>query len=156
MNQVSRTLRKTGLEGRCLRLELTETVAMEEPKRTAIILNGLRRLGVRFSIDDFGTGYSSLNYLHRFPLDTLKIDRYFVSTMSTDERNQNIVKTMVSLAHSLNMEVVAEGAETVEQIDLLRSIQCNYVQGHFYYPAMDAASTEALLEKQCAWQDVAS
>ncbi len=142
---VKQTLSETGVSGRNLRLELTESVAMEEPGRTSPLLRELQQLDVRLSIDDFGTGYSSLNHLHRFSVDTLKIDRYFVGNMEVNERNLNIVRTIVSLAHNLGMEVVAEGAETSAQIDLLRSMKCDCVQGYFFSRPMEAAALEPLL-----------
>jgi EAL domain-containing protein (putative c-di-GMP-specific phosphodiesterase class I) len=114
---VARSLNDACLEGSCLCLELTEGVAMDDAERTSRMLEELRRLGVRLSIDDFGTGYSSLNYLHRFPVETLKIDRSFVGNMDQDERNQNIVRAIISLAHNLRMKVVAEGdAESLQQL----------------------------------------
>jgi len=121
---------------------------MKEPERTAHYLNQLRLLGVRLSIDDFGTGYSSMDHLHRFPLDILKIDRHFVSRIGLDERDHNIVRTMISLAHNLHMEVVAEGAETAEHVALLKTINCDYVQGYFFFKPMEPAKLEPFLEKQ--------
>jgi diguanylate cyclase (GGDEF)-like protein len=148
VDMVAETLHETELNGQSLRLELTETVAMKEPERTAHYLNQLRLLGVRLSIDDFGTGYSSMDHLHRFPLDILKIDRHFVSRIGLDERDHNIVRTMISLAHNLHMEVVAEGAETAEHVALLKTINCDYVQGYFFFKPMEPAKLEPFLEKQ--------
>ena len=142
---VKQTLRETGISGRSLRLELTESVAMDDPERAAPLFRELQQLGVRLSIDDFGTGYSSLSHLHRFSVDTLKIDRYFVGNMEVNERNLNIVRTIVNLAHNLGMEVVAEGAETGTQVNLLRSMNCKYVQGYFFSKPMERAAVEALL-----------
>jgi|SRR5271166_7855 len=145
VDQVKQTLMETGVSGRNLRLELTESVAMEDPGRTAPLLKQLQQLGVRLSIDDFGTGYSSLNHLQRFSLNTLKIDRYFVGNMEVNEKNMNIVRTIVSLAHNLGMEVVAEGAETHAQVNLLKSINCNYVQGYFFAKPMEIEAVDCLL-----------
>jgi diguanylate cyclase (GGDEF)-like protein len=142
---VKQALTETGLSGRKLRLELTESVAMEQPQRAAPLFRELQELGVRLSIDDFGTGYSSLAHLHRFCVDTLKIDRYFVGNMEANERNLNIVRTIVNLAGNLGMEVVAEGAETSLQVDLLRNMGCKYVQGYFFSKPMEPAAVEALL-----------
>ena len=142
---VERPLRDAGVDGTGLRLELTESVAMEDPERAAPMLAQLQQLGVRLSIDDFGTGYSSLKYLHRFSVDTLKIDRYFVSNMGADERNLNIVRTIISLAHNLHMEVVAEGTETAEQVNLLASMNCSALQGYYFSRPMIATDIEALL-----------
>lgn len=145
VNIIAGTLSDAGISGRSLRLELTESVAMEEPERAAPMLAQLQELGVRVSVDDFGTGYSSLNYLHRFSVDTLKIDCYFISNMGTDQRNANIVRTIVSLAHNLGMEVVAEGAETAEQVNLLTDMKCDAVQGYYFSRPLTASHAEQLL-----------
>jgi len=133
------------LAGSRLELELTESLFLENDTRTTAMLHELRSLGIRVVMDDFGTGYSSLNYLHRFSVDTLKIDRYFISNMVIDERNLNIVRTMVSLAHNLHMEVVAEGAETAEQVTLLTQMNCDAVQGFYFSRPLIATDIEALL-----------
>lgn len=145
LSMVRQTLEETGLDGKFLRLELSESIAMDTPERTAPVLAGLQELGVRLSIDDFGTGYSSLKHLHRFSVDTLKIDQYFVGNMEADERNLNIVRTIVSLAHNLQMEVVAEGAETSEQLNLLSGMTCDCAQGHIFAKPMDSSAVEAFL-----------
>lgn len=142
---VKQVLSEAGISGRHLRLELTESVAMECPDRTAPLLRELQELDVRLSIDDFGTGYSSLKHLHRFSVDTLKIDRYFVGNMEVNEKNLNIVRTIISLAHNLGMDVVAEGAETSAQVNLLRSMKCKYVQGYFFAKPMERAAADSLL-----------
>jgi EAL domain-containing protein (putative c-di-GMP-specific phosphodiesterase class I) len=155
VSSIARILAETGVEGRGIRLELTESVAMQEPERTCHMIEELRHLGVRLSIDDFGTGYSSLDHLDRFSVDTLKIDRHFVARMHEDERSQNIVRTIISLAHNLRMNVVAEGAETAEQIALLNGMKCDSVQGYFFSRPIEAERFESLLEKQCParnWQ----
>ncbi len=112
-----------------LELEITESLLMEDIERNIERLKTMRELGVTFAIDDFGTGYSSLNYLARLPMDTLKIDRSFVLGMTQNPEGRTIVSTIISLAHSLGLKVVAEGVETKDQLDLLRLLQCNEVQG---------------------------
>ncbi len=112
-----------------LELEITESLLMEDIERNIERLRMLRDLGVTIAIDDFGTGYSSLNYLARLPMDTLKIDRSFVSGMSVSPENRTIVSTIISLAHSLGLKVVAEGVETEEQLNLLRLLKCDQMQG---------------------------
>ena len=129
---VSSTLTKSGLEPRYLKLEITETVVMENAEAAIKMFKRLRVLGVQLSIDDFGTGYSSLSYLHRFPVNHLKIDRSFISRMIETKDNAEIVKTIVALAHNLGMEVIAEGVETVEQWQKLRTLGCQYAQGYLF------------------------
>jgi EAL domain-containing protein (putative c-di-GMP-specific phosphodiesterase class I) len=145
---VQQALQETGIEGRCLRLELTESVAMTEPDCMDPLLNELQELGVRLSIDDFGTGHSSLSHLHRFSVDTLKIDRGFVTSMELSEKSLNIVRTIVSLAHNMGMQAVAEGAETIAQVRLLKSMKCDSVQGFFYSQPLEPAGVEELFAER--------
>jgi diguanylate cyclase (GGDEF)-like protein/PAS domain S-box-containing protein len=129
---VERALRDSGLEARCLKLEITETAVMENAEGAAAMLKRLRELGVQLGIDDFGTGYSSLSYLHRFPVNTLKVDRSFVGRMDEANEYREIVRTIVSLAHTLGLEVVAEGVETRSQRAQLEALSCEYSQGFFF------------------------
>ena len=125
-----------------LKLEITETVVMENPELAAVTLAKLRSLGVRLSIDDFGTGYSSLSYLNRFPVDTLKIDRSFVTSMNAADENLQIVKTIITLAGNLGMQVVAEGVETEEQWEQLRSLKCQYGQGFLFSKPLEVTDAD--------------
>jgi EAL domain-containing protein (putative c-di-GMP-specific phosphodiesterase class I) len=109
------------------------------------MLKQLRSLGVKLSIDDFGTGYSSLSYLHRFPIDTLKIDRSFVTQMSDNNENMEIVRTVVMLAQNLGMDVVAEGVETTEQLSLLQRLGCEFGQGYFFSKPVGASVAEKII-----------
>jgi EAL domain-containing protein (putative c-di-GMP-specific phosphodiesterase class I) len=145
VSTVARILRETGVAGHSLCLELTESAAMEDPERTYSTLEELQHLGVRLSLDDFGTGYSSLDQLHRFSVDTLKVDRYFVAGMTTNERNQKIVKTIINLAHNLGIGVIAEGAETAEHVDLLNGMACDCLQGYVYSKPLEPKGAESLL-----------
>src|SRR5258705_2726247 len=129
IDQVKESLDHSGLDPNCLKLEITESVVMDNIETTTAILFRLRALGVRLSIDDFGTGYSSLSYLHRFPIDTLKIDRSFVTRIVNDKENVEIVRTILMLAENLGMDVVSEGVETQEQMSLLRQLFCHSAPG---------------------------
>lgn len=148
--QVGNILRETNLDPRSLKLEITESLMMENIETAIDMLKRLRALGIELSIDDFGTGYSSLSYLHRFPLSTLKIDRSFVSNMDEGNENTEIVRTVVTLARSLGMQVVAEGVETEEQLALLRTLGCEYGQGYLFSRPIDAEAANALLSKNHA------
>ena len=137
-------LRQTGLEPSSLKLEITESAVMSNPEAASETLLQLRALGIKVCIDDFGTGYSSLSYLMRFPIDTLKIDRSFISGMGAGINNTAIVQTIINLAHNLGMDVVAEGVETAEQLEQLRTLNCEHAQG--YYFARPAASVDAIAQ----------
>ena len=145
VEQVSSILEETGLDPNFLKLEITESVLMDDFDSAAALLFKLRALGVRLSIDDFGTGYSSLTYLHRFPIDTLKIDRSFVSVLDKD--HLEIVRTILNLAENLDMDVVAEGVETQEQMSLLRNLSCQSGQGYFFSRPMTIEEAERVLEE---------
>ena len=142
---INQVLQETGLEGRNLRLEITETMLMENMDYVARVLTKLKRLNVQLAIDDFGTGYSSLCYLHRLPIDTLKIDRSFVGRMGLDEGSTEIVRTIRTLAHNLGMKVIAEGVETAEQRDKLKALACEYGQGYFFSKPVNTEAAEALI-----------
>lgn len=148
---IHQILEETGLDGGCLRLEITESAVMENAESAIATLLQLKKLGVQLYIDDFGTGYSSLSYLHRFPIDTLKIDRSFVGRMSSDSENSEIVRTIVTLAHNLGLDVVAEGVETHEQLAQLRTLQCEYGQGYFFSRPLDVAAVETLMAAKLQW-----
>ncbi len=132
---VAAILHDTGLPPDCLELELTERMIMQDAETTITILHKLRALGVQFSIDDFGTGYSSLSYLKRFPIDRIKIDQSFVREIISSAEDAAVSQAIISLAHSLNLKTVAEGVETSEQQEFLRTLQCDEIQGfHFSRP----------------------
>jgi EAL domain-containing protein (putative c-di-GMP-specific phosphodiesterase class I) len=135
-----------GLDGRHLKLELTEGAIMEDPEQAIRTMKMLDERGVRISIDDFGTGYSSLSYLKRFPVHTLKIDQSFVEDVTTNQSNQEIVRAIISMAHSLHIESLAEGVETAEQRDFLAAEGCDSIQGYFYSPPVPARDFEPFLQ----------
>jgi diguanylate cyclase (GGDEF)-like protein/PAS domain S-box-containing protein len=145
ISEVATILDETGLNPRNLKLEITESVVMENIETATEMLKQLRSLGVKLSIDDFGTGYSSLSYLHRFPIDTLKIDRSFVTQMSDNNENMEIVRTVVMLAQNLGMDVVAEGVETSEQLSLLQRLGCEFGQGYFFSKPVDSSVAEKII-----------
>lgn len=147
VEQVRDILGDTGLPPSCLRLEITESVVMSNAGRAMEILERLRSLGVKVAVDDFGTGYSSLSYLHQLPIDTLKVDRSFVARMGED--NAEIVRTVISLARALGLEVVAEGVETDLQADELTALDCHYAQGFHYAKPMAPTDLAKLFKKLC-------
>ena len=149
--QVAAVLQETGLSPRSLRLEITESVLMEKGVAVADVMTELRAMGIRLDLDDFGTGYSSLSYLHQFPLDTLKIDRSFVARIGANAEGAEIVNTILALAASLDMEVVAEGVETAEQLGKLRELHCGYAQGYHLCRPVEGARFETLLIEGRRW-----
>ena len=154
LEQITQILDMTGLDPRLLKLEITESVVMESVESAAGTLEKLRALGVELSIDDFGTGYSSLSYLHRLPIDTLKIDRSFVSRMAENNENKEIVRTIILLARTLGMGVIAEGVETREQAELLRELECECVQGFLISKPINADETDRLILGSLAeWEE---
>src|SRR5208337_4419218 len=147
-SEIRNSLDQTGVDPACLQLEIIETIAMGDAEKSGHVLAHLKALGVRLSIDDFGTGYSSLSRLRRIPVDTLKIDRAFISHMDTDPESREIVRTIIMLAHNLGLKVVAEGAETEAHVNLLKLLSCEMAQGYFFSrPADDQAMSKLLAGK---------
>jgi diguanylate cyclase len=142
-------LQEAQLDPRFLEIELTESAVMTNPEDSAAILEQLSRMGVLVSVDDFGTGYSSMSYLRRFPIDKLKIDRSFITDLTTRADDASIVQAIVSLAHSLRLKVVAEGVETVEQLKFLQSVGCDQYQGYHFSPPLPASEFAELVS---SWQ----
>jgi diguanylate cyclase (GGDEF)-like protein/PAS domain S-box-containing protein len=140
-------LAQSGLDPACLALEVTESSIMGNDEQTLATLDRLRAMNVRLEIDDFGTGYSSLSYLQRLPFDTLKIDRSFVRDLSAGSDSLDIAKAIVEMAHSLRLQVIAEGVETQEQLSLLRGLGCNYVQGFLFSKPVPAEAAGTLYGK---------
>jgi diguanylate cyclase (GGDEF)-like protein/PAS domain S-box-containing protein len=142
---IARILEETGLDPQYLELEITENIAMSDGNRVIETLNELRCLGLTLSIDDFGTGYSSLSYLSRFPIDTLKIDRSFVRHVTTKDDHAAIVKAVISLAKGLNLKVIAEGVDEIEQVEFLKMLHCNEMQGYLFSPPIPSQALENYL-----------
>ena len=151
INDVDEALIKSGLSASSLKLEVTESIAMENAEQTIEIFTELKELGVRLSIDDFGTGYSSLNYLHRLPFDTLKIDRSFVNGIGEDGEDSEVLQTIILLAKNLKMGVIAEGIETVQQLSLLRNLRCEYGQGYLMSKPLPKEEIEKALRQNRDW-----
>jgi EAL domain-containing protein (putative c-di-GMP-specific phosphodiesterase class I) len=151
LDTVRSALEVSGLDGNYLRLEVTESVIMENAGPATLLLSQLRNLHVHLLLDDFGTGYSSLGYLHNFRFDTLKIDRSFVSRADQGGRQTEIVRTIVGLARTLGMEVVAEGVETAPQASLLQQLYCDFAQGFFFSRPLDADAFGAILLDRRRW-----
>lgn len=153
--QIGTLLNESEMDPGCIALEITETIAMADAERSAAVLGQLKALGVGLDIDDFGTGYSSLSRLQAFRVDTLKIDRVFISQIDHNPETYEIVRTIVMLAHNLGLEVVAEGVETETQVQMLRRIGCERAQGHLFSKPADEATIERLLETQCTRPGIA-
>jgi diguanylate cyclase (GGDEF)-like protein/PAS domain S-box-containing protein len=151
VDQIAQSLKDTGIDAACLKLEITEGRIMEKPEAAAERFQQLRALGICLAIDDFGTGYSSLSCLHSFPVTTLKVDRAFVGRIGVGGENREIVRTIVTLAHNLGLDVIAEGVETPEQLTYLKALGCEYGQGYFFAEPLDAVEAEILLAQNPQW-----
>lgn len=137
-NQVEQILQETGLEGRYLQLEITESAAVSQPSSISQKLTHLQALGVKICIDDFGTGYSHLSHLLQLPIDILKIDRSFVGAIDVNSKNVEIAKTILALASCLEIEAIAEGVETTLQLEQLQALDCRKFQGYLLAKPMSA------------------
>jgi EAL domain-containing protein (putative c-di-GMP-specific phosphodiesterase class I) len=142
---ITTLLQRTGLDAACLELEIIESIALELPERAMVSLDCLRDLGVRVMLDDFGTGFSSLKHLRQLPFDGIKIDRSFVVDVLIDPRDAAIVRAMLALAHSLGLEVVAEGIETAAQLAWFQSAGCDRLQGFHFHRSMEQDAAVALV-----------
>ncbi len=145
VEKIRAALDRHGLPAPSIELEITESNAMQNAENTIRTLRELKNLGVRIAMDDFGTGYSSLNYLKRFPIDTLKLDQSFVQGVLTDSSDAAIVSAVISMAHSLDLEVVAEGVETEEQLDFLQKQRCDRIQGFYFSAPLASEELERFL-----------
>lgn len=144
-------IKQSGVDPANIKLEMTESLLVDEPDHAAEALKRIKKLGVSIAIDDFGTGYSSLSNLHQFPLDTLKIDRSFVYNMDKSENSRRIVLSVAQLAHALEMDIVAEGIEDKAQFDALREMGCQYGQGYYMAKPATVEKTVELLESRPSW-----
>jgi EAL domain-containing protein (putative c-di-GMP-specific phosphodiesterase class I) len=158
LRSVDEILQSLSLSGSSLKLEITESMLMEKGSAATALLGQLKARQIQLSIDDFGTGYSSLAYLQSLPIDTLKIDRSFISGIEHREKNLEITQTIITLAHSLKLDVVAEGVETEAQLDIVRSLGCEYGQGYLFSRPLDEQAAVAFMtevtssQKSKVWQ----
>ena len=151
IDRIDSILGETGVVPGSLKFELTESAIADNTSAVTTLLWELKTRNIQLSIDDFGTGYSSLSYLHRFPVDTLKIDKSFVDGIGEISKKKQIVGAIITLAHTLGMEVIAEGVETRQQLEQLQALQCEYVQGYFFSKPLDAKAAEALIVSAPQW-----
>lgn len=151
VEQIAATIAASGVSAHQLKLEITETVVLENHELAATVLRALKELGVRVSLDDFGTGYSSFSYLHQLPYDTLKVDRSFVSRLEEGDESNEIVQAIIVLAHNLRMDVVAEGVETERQAVKLRGMHCEYAQGYHFSRPMEAEDARVMVGRKPRW-----
>jgi EAL domain-containing protein (putative c-di-GMP-specific phosphodiesterase class I) len=154
IDDVELALENSHLPPASLKLEVTESTAMENAEHTIDVLQRLKRLGVQLSIDDFGTGYSSFSHLHRLPFDTIKIDRSFVNRVGEAGENSEILQTIISLAKNLKMRVVAEGIETESQLAVLRNLGCDFGQGYLFAKPLTTEDAEKLLYEPRNFLDI--
>ncbi|HAA33224.1 MAG TPA: GGDEF domain-containing response regulator, partial [Cyanobacteria bacterium UBA8553] len=151
LHSIDEILQSLSLSGSSLKLEITESILMNKRSTATALLEQLKARHIQLSIDDFGTGYSSLSYLQSLTIDTLKIDRSFINGIEKREKNLEITQTIINLAHSLKLDVVAEGVETQEQLDILRSLGCEYAQGYFFSRPLDEQAVVAFMTQSHAW-----
>lgn len=148
VKQIAAVLEKTALPPSCLKLEITESAIMENAESAIAMLTKLHQMGVKLSIDDFGTGYSSLSYLYYFPVDSLKVDRSFISRIDKDGEQVELVRTVLTLAWNLGLSTIAEGIETQTQLAQLKALHCEYGQGYFFSKPLPSEAARALLWEQ--------
>jgi diguanylate cyclase (GGDEF)-like protein len=154
VTEIAIILAQADLQGQYLKFELTESAIMNTPDHAKSILIDLKELGASLAIDDFGTGYSSLSYLHQFPFDSLKIDRQFVIAMEEQDENMEIIKTIILLAHNLDMDIIAEGIETIEHMTTLQRLGCEWGQGYLFDRPMPGDDLSKILIRQLPYQDL--
>jgi PAS domain S-box-containing protein/diguanylate cyclase (GGDEF)-like protein len=145
LEEIELILEETRFSPTHLKLEITENIFLEEDREIAYTLNHIKSLGIQICIDDFGMGYSSLSYLHTYPIDVLKIDRSFVTNLISEAKTQEIVRSVIILAKTLNMDIIAEGIETVEQFEYLKNLGCQCGQGYLFAKPLDSSAAEAFI-----------
>jgi EAL domain-containing protein (putative c-di-GMP-specific phosphodiesterase class I) len=151
IDRLREVIRKSGITSAALKLEITESTAMEDVEATFEMFRRLRKLDINLGLDDFGTGYSSLSYLHRLPVQTLKLDKSFVQDLEHSRESQAIAKTIVALARTLRLKTIAEGIETVAQLRFLQALGCDYGQGYWFSPPLAPHQASQLLVQTPEW-----
>lgn len=147
MKTVTKALNESGANSSQLELEITESLLLNSIEETSSMLAAFKRMNIKVSIDDFGTGYSSLSYLRKLPIDTLKIDKSFIDVVTEDANGKNIVNTIINLAHTLNLTVIAEGVEYTEQLDYLKTQECDCIQGYLFSKPLDGEDIISLIHE---------
>jgi EAL domain-containing protein (putative c-di-GMP-specific phosphodiesterase class I) len=150
--RLAEVIAQTGVHPSSLCFEITESVLMDDTETVIDVISSMRALGVQLAIDDFGTGYSSLGYLKRFPVDSVKVDRSFVSGLGSDPGDTAIVSAVIGLAHALGLRVTAEGVESEEQLMALIDLDCDEAQGYFFSPPQPAPDLRSLLARTRTWR----
>ena len=148
VQKLSEAIQKVGVLPQCIKLEVTESVVMEQVEKSIELFNDIKSLGIKIALDDFGTGYSSLNYLRNIPFDILKIDKSFVDEITTSKELSQIVDSIIGMAHALNIVVVAEGVEDEMQLEVLRRKGCDYIQGYYYSKPLNEEKLEERLKEE--------
>ena len=151
LDQLANALRASGIHPSCLRLEITEAALIDKGEAAMGLLSQIKQLGPQIYLDDFGTGYSSLIYLHRLPIDAIKIDRDLVSTMDTDEKNLRLVRTILTFAQIIGVRAEAEGISSAEQLRELRSLKCEHGQGYLFSAAIPHDAVDEVLTADPVW-----
>ena len=144
IDEMREILRTSNVPAERLSIDITESIMIDSAEKAVKCINEVRKMGIRVVIDDFGTGYSSLGYLNNFPADMLKIDKSFIDVMNSSESSKKYVSMIISIGHILNLQVSAEGVETQDQLDTLREIGCDYIQGFVWGKPMDPSDAEDL------------
>lgn len=153
VEDIARALRETGFDPRHLKLEITESIGIEDVGFTNATLRKLKELGIHIALDDFGTGYSGLSYIKRYPIDSLKLDRSFIAGLGKDPEDTAIINAVIGFAQALDLSVTGEGIETVEQLMELRRLGCDRGQGYYFARPLEGHAIGALLADPMAWQD---
>ena len=145
-----KVLEETGVGPEAIEIEITESMLMSDTENAIAALNDLHELGIHVAMDDFGTGYSSLSYLRRFPIDTIKIDQNFISEIVNNKDDAEIIRTIISMGKTLNRQIVAEGVETAEQLEMLKEYDCDQIQGYYLSPPVPGDELTGLLREKSA------